>query len=259
MFYNNIDPVLLSLGPLEIRYYGLVYVLGFLLVFFVLQYYRKHGELDMSDNDIYDLLLYVILGIVIGSRVVHILFWNPTHYLSYPLDVFALWKGGMAFHGGLIGVVAGVWLYCRKRSVNLWKIADILSIPALIALAVGRLANFTNHELYGPVTDASWCVVFNTAEGCRHPYQIYSFLKRMIVACGLWFLLSKRKTKKFKDGFIFWNLVVWVNLGRFAIDLYRVDERWLGLTAGQYISAVLFVVGIVVLLKYHWKDIKNVS
>lgn len=258
MFYNNIDPVLLSLGPLEIRYYGLVYVLGFLMALFALHYYRKRGELEMSDNDVYDLLLYVILGVVIGSRVVHILFWNPAHYLSNPLDVFALWKGGMAFHGGLIGVVAAVWLYARKRKVNLWKIADLLSMPALIALAIGRLANFTNHELYGPVTDVSWCVVFNTAEGCRHPYQIYSFLKRMFVVGGLWFLLSKRKAKKFKDGFIFWNLVTWVNLGRFAIDFYRVDSRWFGLAAGQYIALLLFVVGISVLIKYHKKDMKKV-
>lgn len=254
MFYNNIDPVLLSLGPLEIRYYGLVYVIGFLLGYFVLEHYRKKKDLRLSKDDIYDLMIYIIIGVVVGSRMVHVLFWNPMYYLSKPWEVLFLWQGGMAFHGGLIGIIFAGWLFAKRKKVSVWKIADILSVPALFALALGRLANFTNHELYGPVTSQSWCVVFQGTEGCRHPYQIYSFLKRTVVVGWLAWLMSM---KKFKDGFVFWNFVLWVNVGRFVIDFWREDVRWLGLAAGQYFAFILSVVGIVVLVKYYRKDVKR--
>ncbi|MFC1755161.1 prolipoprotein diacylglyceryl transferase [Thermoproteota archaeon] len=258
MFYNNINPVLLELGPFEIRYYGLVYVLGFILAFFVLDHYRKKKELKLEGDDIYDLMIYIVLGVIIGSRVFHILFWDLGHYLSNPVRMLMFWEGGMAFHGGLVGVLLATWLYCRKKKLNVWRVADILAIPALIMLAIGRLANYTNHELYGPVTDASWCVVFDGAEGCRHPYQFYSFFKRMAVVAWLWYLMAHRTAKKFKDGFVFWNLFTWVNLGRFAIDFWREDSRLLGLAAGQYLALVLFVIGVVVLLKYYKKDLKKI-
>ncbi|MBU0461781.1 MAG: prolipoprotein diacylglyceryl transferase [Nanoarchaeota archaeon] len=257
MFYNNIDPVLFHLGPFEVRYYGIVYVLGFILAFLVLDYYRKRGDLKLSRDDLYDLLIYLILGVLIGSRLVHIIFWEPAYYLAHPLDILKFWNGGMAFHGGLLGIIVGAWLFCRQKKVSMWKIADILAAPATLMLAFGRLANFTNSELYGTPTNVGWCVMFQNVEGCRHPYQIYSFLKRMAVFGWLMFLAVNKSAKRFKEGFIFWNMVVWMDLGRFILDFWRVDARYFGLTMGQYLGLLLFVVGAVVLLKYYRNDLKK--
>ncbi|MFQ5474471.1 MAG: prolipoprotein diacylglyceryl transferase [Candidatus Nanoarchaeia archaeon] len=253
MFYNTIDPVLLDLGPVQIRYYGLVYVFGFLLALYFLNRYKD--RLKLTEDDIYDLLMYLILGVLIGARLAHVLFWEPSFYLANPLEIFMLWKGGMAFHGGLIGIMVAAWLYSKKKKINWLVLGDVLAAPAVFALAIGRLANFANQELYGPVTDKAWCVVFESAEGCRHPYQIYSFLKRMLVFSWLVFLMMK---KKFKDGFIFWNMFFLINLGRFFIDFWRVDARLLLLTAGQYLAVVLFLIASFILWKDYRQEFKKI-
>src|SRR3989344_4024440 len=183
MFYNNLDPVIFKIGPLEARWYGLVYVIGFLTAYFVLERLRKSYRLELTKEEVESLLLHLILGTVIGGRLFHILFWQPSYYLQNPLQIFAFWHGGMAFHGGLIGsIIAFYYFYAKhKEKINFWRVADALSIPAMLILALGRIANFVNSELYGQVTNVSWCVNFQNAEGCRHPYQIYAALKRLFV------------------------------------------------------------------------------
>lgn len=253
MIVHKINPILLSLGPLEVRYYGLVYVLGFLLGAYVLFYYQKKGKLDITKNQIWDLIFYLILGVVIGARLFEVLVWNPAYYLSNPLKIFHFWEGGMAFHGGLIGVLVAGYLYKKKNpKINVLQIADILSIPALIALAFGRIANFINAELWGTLSNLPWCTKFPDVEGCRHPVQLYSAIKRFAVAGFLAILYLKPK----KHGFLLFNLILWTGIGRFFIDFLREDIQYLGLSTGQYLSILMVLVAGFILLKYYRKDFK---
>ncbi len=257
MFNFNINPVLVSLGSFEIRYYGLVYVLGFIIVYFWLKYLVKHKKIAFDDEELETYLIYLMLGVIIGSRLFHILFWEPIYYLNHPLQIFAVWKGGMAFHGGLVGVIFATWLFCRKPSIRekgitFAKIADILVIPAVFALALGRIANFLNGELVGTKTAMPWCFNFPGYEVCRNPVQLYGALKRFIVMGFLVFLNYKYASKgRFRDGFLFTAFVGMMGLGRFIVDFYREDARWLGLSEGQYLGWVMFIGAVVVYIVYY--------
>ena len=258
-YVHNLNPALLTIGGLEIRYYGLVYVIGFILTYFYLDYMRKKNRLDLTKNEVYDLVLYIIVGVFVGSRLFHCLVWEPGYYLRNPLEILYFWKGGMAYHGGLLGVIIAGYAWWKKnkiwKKVSLGKIGDPLSIPAVFALALGRIANFINGELPGRVSDVSWCVYFPRYEGCRHPYQIYVAAKRFAVLAWLVFLSMK---EKYKDGFVFWNMITFMGIGRVLLDFYRDDPTFLGLTMGQYWSLAMFLVGGFVLLKYYRNDCKKV-
>ncbi len=254
-FVHNINPVLIDLGPVEIRYYGLVYVLGFFLVYFYFDWLIRHKKLRMDKEELYDLVLYNMLGLLLGSRLVHIIFWEPSYYIMRPWESLFFWQGGMAFHGGLIGVAVGTWLWWKKtgKKIPLAKLADYLAIPAVLMLALGRVANFINGELPGRVTDVWWCFKFPVADGCRHPQVLYSAAKRLLVFGLLLFV----NAKKHKEGFVFWNMLFFMGVGRFVIDFYREDALFIMLTAGQWLSLIMILLGAYVLFKYYFVDIKN--
>ncbi len=271
MWIHNLNPTLLKLGPLEVRWYGLVYVLGFLLGMWWLQRARKKGLIEMTSDEISDLLFYLILGVIIGARL-FMLFWNPSYYLFQPWNLLKIWEGGMSFHGGFVGIVVACWWYCKKKGKDFWRIADLLAVPAMLALALGRLANFVNGELVGRVWDGQWCVVFpEYGNLCRHPNMIYSFFQRMAVFGWLWFLSGRRETAEkrareaterknvekenivdshpkpsfvSKPGFIFWNLVLWEGVGRFLMDFFREDTFYLSLSLGQWFSVGMVIVAL---------------
>ncbi len=259
MWVHNLNPTLLSLGTLEIRWYGLVYVLGFFLAIYWLHYLSKKGRLSLSQNEIWDLMLYLMLGVLIGSRLFE-LFWEPEFYLSNPLNLLKIWQGGMSFHGGFVGIVLAGWLYCRRKKLQFGKLADALSIPAVFALALGRIANFANGELVGRVWPGKWCVIFPQYDNnCRHPYVLYEGIKRFAIFGWLLFLnFSYKMGKELKPGFIFWNFVFWEGLGRFALDFFKEDKMLLGLTIGQWLSSVMVIVAIYVFFKYYKEDWKKI-
>ncbi|MEE9525849.1 MAG: prolipoprotein diacylglyceryl transferase [Candidatus Woesearchaeota archaeon] len=246
MFTHNLNPVLFSIGPLQIRWYGLVYIIGFLLVYYVLN--KKRKELNLEKKDVENFSLYIILAVVIGARLFEVLIWNPGYYFQNPLKIFAVWEGGMAFHGGLLGVMLVVYYYVKKHKIPFLKLADILTFPGLFALALGRVANFINGELVGIVTNVKWCFNFPGYEGCRHPVQLYGAAGRFLL---LGYLAAIKNIKKWKDGFIFWNFVLFMGIGRFFTDFLREDPRVLGLSMGQYLSAIMAIVAGVVLWKYY--------
>ncbi len=239
MFINNINPTLLQLGPFEIRYYGIIFALGFLITLFYLKWQVKKKNLDLSDEQIDNLIFYCIIGVVIFARLFHIIFWEPKFYLNNPLEIFKVWRGGLAYYGGLAGVLIAVMYFCKKNRFSFLKLMDFLSIPAIFGLALGRIANFTNSELYGTVTNLSWCVQFQNVEGCRHPYQIYSAIKRFSIVIYL-VLIDKGKHK---DGFVFASALALMSLGRFLLDFVREDTRFL-FTPGQYLSIIVLIIGI---------------
>src|SRR3989344_4224135 len=255
MWINTLDPVLVHLGPLEIRWYGLVYVMGFFLAIAWLKYVQKKGLISLSRDEIWDFVFYMMLGVLIGSRL-FMIFWNPEIYLFNPLNLLKIWEGGMSFHGGLVGIVTAAYLYCKKKKLPFWKLADVMSVPTIFVLSLGRLANFVNGELVGRVWNGRWCVVFpDYGQECRHPNMIYSFFQRLAVFGWLYFL---NIWQEFKPGFIFWNLVFWEGIGRFIMDFFREDTLYLGLSLGQWFSVIMVVIAAWMFWRHYKDDWKTV-
>src|SRR3989338_10889466 len=181
MYIHDINPILLKLGFLEIRYYGLFYVIGFILTYFMLDWLAKKKNIALTKDDIADLLLYTVIGMLAGSRLFYALVYNFAYYLENPLHIFAIWEGGLSFHGALIGIIIAGYAFCRKKNFDFYTLADIVVIPVSLALMLGRIGNFINGELYGRITDLPWGVKFKDAEGFRHPSQLYEAFKNMVM------------------------------------------------------------------------------
>lgn len=247
MFTYNINPVLLDLGPLEIRWYGLFYVIGFA---FGIWYLRKYSKL--TKEQVYDFFTYLILGSIIGARLFYMIVYNYSFYLSNPLKIFAVWEGGMSFHGGLLGaIIVSLW-FCRKNKINFYYLGDILVVPLSLALFLGRIGNFINGELYGRVTDVWWCFDFGDGK-CRHPSQLYEAGKNLLNGI---ILFGLSKNKKLKEGTLFWGFWILYGFFRFNIEFFRQPDLQigdygiflLGLSMGQILSGSMFIIGIVMLI-----------
>ena len=253
MFVHNIDPVFFSIGPLEVRYYGLVYSIGFLLVYFLLRYYSKKDKIKLTYDQIDILVIYLVLGLIIGARLFEVIFWEPQYYFSDLRRILFIHQGGLSFHGGLVGIIFAGYLFTKKYKINFYELADIVAIPAALMLSLGRIANFINGELPGRLTNVSWCFDFPYHDGCRHPSQLYGSFKRFMIFIWLFVINRKEWTK----GFIFWNFVLLDGIGRFIVDFYRDDILYLGLTMGQILSIFTISVSIYFLNKNHRKDLKK--
>ena len=262
MFFQNINPVLLQLGPLQIRYYGLFYALGFVIAYFLIYYLAKRKALPVIKDDVADLILYLLVGVVAGSRIIYVLFYNFLYYIKNPFEIIAVWHGGLSFHGGLAGAIIATYIFCRKKKVNFYDIADIAVIPVALALALGRMGNFINAELYGRVTGVSWCVDYsknqyaaNIPTGCRHPSQIYESLKNFFIFAVLWLV----KDKKLPKGLMFWSFVALYGLLRTFVEFFRAPDEQIGLifsyfTMGQLLSFPLFLIGAYMLFRLNRKQ-----
>ncbi|MBI2667905.1 prolipoprotein diacylglyceryl transferase [Candidatus Woesearchaeota archaeon] len=254
MFVHNINPVLFQIGPLQVRYYGIIYALGFIISYYMIYYLAKRKQLNLTKDDVSNYIFYSIIGVVLGARLAHILA-NYSFYLNNILQIFAVWNGGFAFHGGLIGLLIVSFIFTKKKNIEFYDLADIVVMPAAIALALGRIANFTNGELYGRITNVSWAVKFPNAEGFRHPSQIYESLKNFFIFFTLWFI----KDKKLPKGFLFWSFVTLYGFIRFLIELlYREPISPLGfilfsLTITQIADIIMFLAGLFMLYKLNKK------
>src|SRR3989338_10488429 len=245
MFIHYIDPVLISIGPFQIRYYGLFWLMGFVMAYFLLIHLAKRKELSITKDDIADLLLYIIIGTILGARVFYVFIYNLPFYLSNPFEMLAVWHGGLSFHGGLIGAAIAGFIYTKKKKISFYDIADIIVMPLALGLALGRIGNFINGELYGRITNVPWAVKFPDAEGFRHPSQLYESIKNLII----FFALCVIKDKNLPKGFMFWLFVIMYSALRFMVEFFRHPDEQLGfiigfLSMGQVLSIVMFVIGI---------------
>jgi phosphatidylglycerol---prolipoprotein diacylglyceryl transferase len=265
MFIHNINPILVSVGPISIRYYGLIYALGFVLAYVLLKYFVKHGRIkNMKSADVDDFMVWLVFGVVVGARVFDYLFFSWPAIITDPLGIVRIWEGGLSFHGGLIGAVLVTLLFCKKKSITFYDIADMLVIPAALGLFFGRLANFINGELWGTITNVPWCVKFPGVDGCRHPSQLYEALKNLFIFFTLIFLYNKREYEKHgkggfdkmlrTPGFLFWTFWLLYGLLRFIVNFWRDDARWLGLSLGQYLSFAMFIVAAFMLYRIGKKN-----
>ncbi len=245
MFVHNIDPTIANFGFFELRWYGVIYAISFIIGYFMVKHLVKQKGIRLSEDDISDLLLYQIIGIVVGSRLGSVLS-NLPYYAHNPLEIFAVWHGGMAFHGGLIGALIAGYFFARKKKVDILELADIVVIPVTLGLALGRIGNFINGEFYGTVTSLPWGVTFQNVEGVRHPVQLYESAKNIFIFSILWFL----KDKNLKKGTLFWTFILLYGLLRFIIEFYKDLPLFMfNLTWGQVWCVPMVVVGAVMLFR----------
>lgn len=245
MFVNNINPMFLSIFGLEIRYYGIIYALSFLIGYYFIKKINEKRNLKL---DVDSLITYLIIGTVLGARIFEVLFYNPGFFIKNPLEIVMLWHGGLSFHGGLIGAMIAAYIFCRKNKVDYLELADIVSIPLALGLFLGRIANFINGELYGYETTLPWAVKFQGVEGFRHPTQIYESIKNLLI----FFVLFNLKDKELKKGTIFFVFITLYGLFRFFIEFLKVPESYLlGLPTGQLFSLAMFLTGICLLYRNH--------
>jgi phosphatidylglycerol:prolipoprotein diacylglycerol transferase len=229
-----------------------MYVFGFFASYLLVRYQMKRKDFGVSKLEVENLYFYLILGLIIGARLGYVLFYDLKMYLADPLEVFAIWHGGMSFHGGLIGVLLVGILFSWKNKKSFWKIADLFIVTAPIGLGFGRIGNFINGELYGRVTQVPWAMIFPTDKDLlpRHPSQLYeSALEGGILFLILWFL----KDKKLPTGGLLAVFLSLYGLFRFFVELFREPDPQLGFilgpfTMGQTLSAFMIIGGIILFL-----------
>lgn len=246
VFVHDINPIFLQIGPIAIRYYGLIYSLGLLLCYIALRYASKKGFIEnLNFKNVDDVFLYLILGCVVGARLGVVLFYDPIFYLTNPIEIFKVWNGGLSFHGAVLGLSGIIYFLTKKYDIKFYELADFLVIPASFALFFGRIANFINAELVGTVTESNFCVEYNQYEGCRHPSQIYEAFKNIFN--GL-ILLAMYRSRKFRSGFVFYSFIFLYGLLRFLITFLRDDpERFFlmpRISIGQVYSLLMVFIAL---------------
>lgn len=244
VFYNNFNPIIATLGPFEIRWYGVMYVVAFVIAYFMILYLARQRKVKLTVEQLSDLIAYVIVGMILGARTFYVLFYNLSFYLTNPLEIFAVWHGGLSFHGALLGIILAGYLFCRRKKINFYDIADIAVIPAALGMSLGRIGNFINGELYGRITDVPWAVKFSGVDGFRHPSQLYESFYDLVIFLVLWAMKDRRLPK----GTLFWSMIAMYGLFRFVAEFFRQPDAQLGfvyagLSMGQLLSLPMFLVG----------------
>jgi len=253
--FPAIDPVLISFGPLAIRWYSLAYIAGLLLGWRLLRRLVRWDPKVTATEDADDFLVWAMLGVILGGRLGYVLFYNFGIYLNNPLSILAVWQGGMSFHGGLLGVIFATILFCRRRGIELWPFADRLACVAPIGLFFGRLANFINGELFGRVTDAPWGVVFpRGGPDLRHPSQIYEALGEGVVLFVVLMWLVRSESIRRRPGFLTGVFLAGYGIARTSVEFFRQPDAHIGFlsfgtTTGQWLSAPLILAGLWLMLR----------
>jgi phosphatidylglycerol:prolipoprotein diacylglycerol transferase len=246
----GIDPVVLPIGPLAIRWYGLLFATGFVIGYcIVLNIYKKEGK-PVQDLD--SLLLYLVIGTVVGARLGHVLFYDPGYYFSHPLEIIEIWKGGLASHGGAIGVLLAVYLYSRKHPTQpyLWLL-DRLAIPVALAATCIRIGNFFNSEILGTPATVPWAIVFDRIDNVpRHPVQLYEAISYAIIFIILR-TIYKRHTDKLRPGMLVGLLLTLVFSARFFLEFIKMHQAAYAsgyFSVGQWLSIPAVIAGVVLLV-----------
>jgi len=248
--YHLIDPVLIRIGPIAVRWYGIMYLIGFLVAYGVIksELRRRNGPIPISQAG--DLLFYLILGLLVGARIGYVIFYNLPSYLDAPWEVLAIWHGGMSFHGGLLGMLVSGAIFARRRQAPFLELADIGALAAPIGLMLGRIGNFINGELYGRVTDVPWGVIFPMGgPSPRHPSQLYEAILEGPVLFGVLWWLRKKTTG---NGIILGLFLTGYGVSRFIVEFFREPDPqlgfvFMGLTMGQLLCIYMMLAGTLLL------------
>ena len=239
--------MLVHLGPLQIRWYGLMYIIGFVCAYFIVREVSKRKRYDLSRIEIEDLFTYCILALIIGARIGYCLFYNLTYYLENPLKILAVWEGGMSFHGGLLGLIFAGWLFSIRRSKSFLMLTDLGAVAAPPGLFFGRIGNFINGELFGRVTDSAWGMVFPDGGNLpRYPSQLFEAFFEGLVLFAIMYALSF-KTRL--QGTLLAAFLICYGAMRFALENFRQPDAQLGfilggITMGQALCLAMIICGV---------------
>jgi len=253
--YPKIDPVLFSLGPVRVRWYGIMYVLGFIASYLLIQKQERSKQIGLVGTAAQDLIFYLAIGVIAGGRLGYILFYEYNDLLAYiknPLEIIATWHGGMSFHGGLIGCIIAGFIFSRRRNMPFGVIADSAIVTCPVGLGLGRLGNFINGELFGRPSNVSWAMIFPLGGNVpRHPTQLYeSFAEGLLLFIIMWNL----RKKHFKDGMMVAFFLFFYGAFRFIIEFFREPDPQLGfflthstmgLTMGQLLCSGMMVAAVI--------------
>jgi len=247
LVHPNIDPVAFSIGPLAVRWYGLMYLAGFGIAWWLGTRRIDQGKAPVTRQIFDDMIFAAVIGVILGGRLGYILFYKPAEYFAQPLKIFAVWEGGMSFHGGLLGVMLAMAFIAWRHKINYLRLMDFVAPVCPLGLAAGRMGNFINGELWGRVTDLPWGMVFRGAgEAPRHPSQLYEFgLEGLALFALVWWFSSKpRPTGQVSGLFL-------LGYGgfRFLAEFAREPDSFLGflalgLTMGQWLCLPMILGGI---------------
>jgi len=262
LLHPQFDPVAFSLGPLSVRWYGLMYLVAFVQFILLGRYRIRRNGGPLSVEQLDDLLFYGVLGVIIGGRLGQVLFYEPGYYLGHPLEILAVWKGGMSFHGGFLGVLAAMALWSRKHRVAWFDVTDFIAPLVPLGLAAGRLGNFINGELWGRVAspDLPWAMAFPQSGDLlpRHPSQLYHVgLEGLALFAILWLYSSRPRPRAAVSG------VFLIGYGgfRFITEFFREPDHGIfglsySISMGQWLSVPMVVIGIaMVVMAYRRKSL----
>lgn len=253
--FPHFDPILVSFGPIAIRWYALAYVVGLLLGWRIMRRLVRLSPEAATADDVDDFLVWATLGVVIGGRLGYVFFYNPAHYAANPLAALAVWHGGMSFHGGLVGVVAAGMLFVRRRGIKALPFADRIACVAPIGLLLGRVANFVNGELWGRPSDAPWAVVFpRGGPAPRHPSQLYEALLEGVVLLAVLLILVRNARARQSAGLLTGIFFLGYGIARIIAEFFREPDIQIGFlaggtTMGQWLSVPMVAAGIVLLVR----------
>ena len=246
----SIDPVILSLSIIDIRWYSLAYIAGFIIGSIIIKYLNKKLLNILSNKQIDSFFIWSILGVIIGGRVGYVLFYQTSYLFTNPIYILKIWTGGMSFHGGLIGIIISMYLFCKKNNIQFFYLSDLVSIVAPIGLFFGRIANFINNELYGKITNFSFAMIYPEIDlQPRHPSQLYeAFLEGIILFIILFTYFNKTKSDP-TIGKISGLFLILYSIFRILIEFLREPDSHIGLifniaTMGQILSIPLLIIGI---------------
>ncbi len=247
--FPHIDPVIFRIGPLAMRWYGLMYILGFVSSYLLVLYQVKKKSLTYDRAKIDDLFFYLILGLIIGARLGYVLFYNLSSYIENPLEIFAIWSGGMSFHGGLIGAFSAGYIVIKRKRLNFFTTADLIIPTCPIGIGFGRIGNFINGELFGKPSTVPWAMVFPGGGPVpRHPSQLYEmFLEGIVLFTILWIYKDHKK----REGDVFALFLILYGFFRIFCEVFRQPDAQIGyifklMSMGQILSVCMIVGGIFV-------------
>ncbi len=253
--FPNISPIALSIGPFDLRWYALAYLFGIIIAWILIKKNIDKYDLGISNQQLDDLAFYSTLGIILGGRIGYICCYGKDYFFNNPLQIFAIWNGGMSFHGGIVGVILGLFYFSHKEKFKFLKITDIVALYVPIGIFLGRIANFINGELWGRVTTVPWAVKFPTGGYLpRHPSQLYEALTEGLLMLIILNILWKKEFVRKNNGIISAMFLIIYSLSRIGMEFFREPDAHIGflwntITMGQLLSIPFLVIGIYILNK----------
>jgi phosphatidylglycerol:prolipoprotein diacylglycerol transferase len=252
LVHPQFDPIAIQIGPLAVRWYGLMYLIGFVFALLLGRYrIRTQPASGITARDLDDIVFYALIGVIVGGRLGYVLFYKLSDYIAHPLGIFAIWEGGMSFHGGFLGVLVAMAVFCRNTGKSWLDVMDFVAPLCPLGLGAGRMGNFINAELWGRTAEVPWAMVFPRVDAVpRHPSQLYEFaLEGIVLFVLLWWFSSKPRPRGAVSGLF----LIAYGVFRFAVEYTREPDDFLGLlalglTMGQWLSVPMILAGVAMMV-----------